>query len=176
LRRKSMRITAAALICLALPVLAIAMGPRPGDQPHGTGKPESPLTLSIEPAGPVVSGATVQMTVRLDSSVSAADVELKVRAVGGAEPAGGTWSWTGPVERGVPLSFPITVILPNKGGGLKAKALLRVSKVDRASYGARASFSFGRDAGPGPETAPPGAETSPATESKGRAVKEYRAP
>jgi hypothetical protein len=173
LRRRFMRIFTVALICLLLPLSAGAMGPGPAEAPDKAGKPGSPLNLSIEAAGPVVPGAMAEFLLRIESSVSAGHLEVKVRAVGGAEIEGGKWSWTGPVDKGSPLSFPITVLVPEKGGGLRASAVLRVRKGDRSSYGAKGSFMFGK--GAEPENGPSKVEPTTGTDGRGRAIKEYRA-
>lgn len=156
-----------AILCMSTTVYA-------GGMRASTGKPRSPLQVSISPVQTSLSpadikpGDVVEFKITGKTHADAGELKIKVELHGGVELLSGNTTWAGPALKGEDKPLLITVSVPKHGNGM-IRARISMSPSSGASFSAEAEYRFGKYAEKKPALLP-----EIKKDSKGRAIREHR--
>lgn len=155
-----------AILCMSATVIAGGMPP--------SGKPRSPLHVSISPVKSGISpadikpGDVVEFKISGKTYADAGELNIKVELLGGVELLSGNTTWAGPALKGEDKFLLLTVSVPKHGNGM-LRARISMSPSSGSTFAAEAEYRFGTYAEKKPALLP-----EIKKDSKGRAIREHR--
>jgi hypothetical protein len=156
-----------AILCMSTAVYAGGMG-------ASSGKPRSPVQVSISPVKSGISpadikpGDIVEFKISGKTYTDAGELKINVELLGGVELLSGNTTWAGPALKGEDKLLLLSVIVPKHGNGM-IRARILMSPSSEASFSAEAEYRFGTYAEKKPALLP-----EIKKDSKGRSIREHR--